>query len=124
MSIQLVPQKTQLEINLQKIDAPLVLVENCVKTAIANLNDSFNQFWSLPDDQIEEIMNNKGIEELQKIFEAHFRYANAFNSLLADRGITTPRAITAKPRDIEVNIETGYISLIPLSSNEDIIADP
>lgn len=113
MSIQLIPQKTQLEINLQKIDAPLVLVENCIKTAIVNLNDSFNQFWGLPDDQIEEIMNSKGIEELQKIFEAHFRYANEFNKLLQDRGIDNPRAIIVKPREISVD-SNGVISLIPL----------
>jgi hypothetical protein len=117
MSIQLIPQKTQLEINLAAIDAPLVLVENCVKTAIHNLNDSFSKFWNLPDDQIEEIMNSQGIEKLQSIFEAHFRYANEFNTLLENRGIDQPRAITSKPREITVD-QNGIISLVPLPTPE------
>lgn len=115
--ITIKPLKTQLEINLEKIDAPLILVENSIKAAIQNLNASYNFLWSLPDDQIEEIMNYKGIFELQRIFEAHFKYANGFNELLQDRGISEPRAITIKPRDFSIN-EDGVISLVPLTEPE------
>ena len=122
MSIQLIPQKTQLEINLAAIDAPLILVENCVKTAIHNLNHSFSKFWNLPDDQIEEIMNSQGIEKLQSIFEAHFRYANEFNTLLENRGIDQPRAITTKPREITVD-GNGIITLVPLPQPDAPVTD-
>lgn len=111
--ITITNSQTKLEENLQKIDAPLKHLENWTRNCIFSLNASFNAFWSLSDAEIEEIMNAKGIVELQEIFEAHFKYANGFNQLLEDRGISFPRAVTVKPREITVD-ENGVISLVPL----------
>lgn len=124
-NIKLTIEKSTLEKNLEKIEAPLLLVENCTKTAIHNLNDSFNAFWSLPDDQIEEILNYFGPLKVQEVFGAHFEHAVGFNKLLDSRGVggNWTRAITVKPREITMD-ENGVMSLVPLPVEETPIEDP
>lgn len=121
-NIKLTVEKTTLEKNLEKIEAPLILVENCTKTAIHNLNASFNAFWSLQDDQIEEILNYFGPLRVQEVFGAHFEHALGFNKLLDSREVAGVRAITVKPREIAMD-ENGVMSLVPLPIVEEIIEE-
>lgn len=111
--IKITSEKTTLEQNLERINTPLTLLENNVRSSIHNLNESFTVFWSLPDDQLEEVLNHKGYIEMERIFTAHNTYALSLNSLLEDRGIAYPRAITEKPRNIYMD-EEGKLRLAPL----------
>lgn len=122
-NIKLTIEKSTLEKNLEKIEAPLLLVENCTKTAIHNLNDSFNSFWSLPDDQIEEILNYFGPLKVQEVFGAHFEHAAGFNKLLDSRGVDGIRATTVKPREITMD-ENGVMALVPLPVPEEENPEP
>lgn len=120
--IHISPTKTQLEINLSNIDAPLSLLENNIRSAINNLNESFTNFWKLPDDQIEEILNYHGPVEMNNIFTAHYTYGVAMNTLLEDRGIDSPRAVLVKPREITMD-ENGKLRLVPIMV-EEILEEP
>lgn len=114
--IKLIPNKPQLENNLERIDAPIRRIENRVKACIHDLNESFNNFWKLPDDQINEILAFHGVQEITKIFTAHFEYGIAFNKLLEERGVATPRAILEKPRELEMI--DGVLKVVPLPEPE------
>ena len=115
--INITPQKTQLELNLERINEPIIRVENRIKACVHDLNESFNNFWNQSDEAINEILVFKGVEEITKIFEAHYQHGTAFNKILEDRGISEPRAVLVKPRDLTVNGQ-GNLELVPLPEPE------
>lgn len=112
--IIIAPSKDRLTRNLDWIEEPVLLAENAVKMAITNFNESMRRFWSLSDEEIEEIFNHHGLEGITRIFTAHYAYGSMFNQILADRGIQEPRVNLIRPRDYTVDAQTGRISLIPL----------
>jgi tRNA(Ile2) C34 agmatinyltransferase TiaS len=113
MIIQITNPKTQLEANLEKIDKPIRRIENRTKANIQDLNESFDAFWKLPDEEINEILTHKGIGEVTKIFTAHNEYGVSFNKLLEDRGIAGVRAVVVAPRELFVNDE-GNFQVVPI----------
>lgn len=117
--ITITPTKTNLEINLERVNSPLTILENNIKSAIHNLNESFNNFWNLSDEEINEIFSYHGIEGITGIFDSHLEHSNALNKILLDRGISEPRAITTKPRDITT--VDGVLKLVPLPVAEELI---
>lgn len=110
--IHISPLTSRLHDNLSKIDAPIKRIEKRITACINDLNESFNAFWSLPDDQINEILENLGIEGIQNIFKAHDTNGNFFNQLLESRGVSSPRTILVVPREIE--IINGNFQVVPL----------
>jgi hypothetical protein len=107
--------KTKLQENLENIEAPLQRIDTRTKANAEDLNQSLNTFWSLPDEELEEVLNFHGVKKIQAIFAAHEKYATSFNELLIDRGSIPIAQIGAK-KEIKIDTETGYISVVPLSS--------
>jgi hypothetical protein len=110
--IKLTPDQTQLQINLSKIDAPIKRIEKRIAACINDLDESFRTFWSLPDDQINEILEYHGIAGTQMIFGAHNANGVYFNQLLESRGVSSPRAILTTPRELQV--VDGNLRVVPL----------
>lgn len=121
MSIKLAKDKTLLESNLERIDEPLNLLVNKIVSAISDLNNSFNNLWSLSDPEIEEIANYLGPVRVQETFEAHYVTGTALNTILSLRGVDSPRAVVVKPRDFVVDPDTGVITLVPLPVPEPVV---
>ena len=119
--IKITPDQTTLQANLSKIDAPIQRIEKRIAACINDLNESFRTFWNLPDEQINEILKYHGIEETRAIFGAHNDNGAAFNKLLEDRGIASPRAILTAPRELEV--VDGHLQVVPLPQPE-AVAEP
>jgi hypothetical protein len=110
--IKLTPDQTQLQINLSKIDAPIKRIEKRIAACINDLDESFRTFWSLPNDQINEILEYHGIAGTQMIFGAHNANGTHFNQLLESRGVSSPRAILTTPRELQV--VDGNLRVVPL----------
>jgi hypothetical protein len=123
--IKIIPDPTTLDANLVRINKP---IDRIAKRTIANihdLNESFQAFWNLPDDQINEILNHHGIEATQAIFGVHNVNGAAFNKLLEDRGISTPRVILTAPRELQ--IVDGNLQVVPLPEPEvveEVVEEP
>lgn len=110
--IKILPQTSRLYQNLSKIDAPIKRIEKRVASSINDLNESFQSFWSLPDEEINEILEHHGIEGIQIIFGAHNANGTFFNQLLESRNISSPRAILTVPRELEV--VNGNFKVVPI----------
>ena len=115
--------KTKLQKNLENIEAPLNRIDTRTKANAEDLNQSLNAFWSLPDNELEEVLNYHGVEKVQAIFAAHEKYATSFNELLEDRGLGAIAQIGAK-KELSVD-ENGVFSVVPLPIIEEpIIEEP
>ena len=110
MNIQILPQKSTLEKNLEAINTPLTLIENSARSICHNLNHAMDIFWNLPDDELLEIMNSKGPVEMNKIFTAHARNAENMNLLSADRGVES-LAVIGMRKPVSFNDETGLFEI-------------
>jgi hypothetical protein len=104
--------KTKLQENLENIEAPLQRIDTRTKANAEDLNQSLNAFWSLPDNELEEVLNYHGVEKVQAIFAAHEKYATLFNELLSDRGCGAIALIGAK-RELTID-SNGVFSVVPL----------
>jgi len=114
--------KTKLQQNLENIEAPLNRIDTRTKASAEDLNQSLNAFWSLPDNELEEVLNFHGVEKVQAIFAAHEKYATAFNELLVDRGLSAIAQIGAKK---ELSIDSnGVFSVVPLVVVEPVVEEP
>jgi hypothetical protein len=111
--------KTKLQENLENIEAPLQRIDTRTKANAEDLNQSLNAFWSLPDNELEEVLNYHGVEKVQAIFAAHEKYATAFNELLSDRGLGAIAQIGAK-RELTID-SNGVFSVVPLAVVEEPI---
>jgi hypothetical protein len=123
--IKLTPDQTTLQANLSKIDAPIQRIEKRIAACINDLNESFRAFWNLPDEQINEILEYYGVEATQAIFGVHNVNGAAFNKLLEDRGISTPRVILTAPRELQ--IVDGNLQVVPLPEPEvveEVVEEP
>lgn len=106
--IQILPNRTTTEANLIAINEPIDRISARTVANIHDLNESFDKFWKLPDEQINEILAYHGAETIQAIFGAHNVNGAAFNALLESRGIAAPRAILTAPRQLTV-VDGGLI---------------
>ena len=114
--------KTKLQKNLENIEAPLNRIDTRTKANAEDLNQSLNAFWSLPDNELEEVLNYHGVEKVQAIFAAHEKYATSFNELLEDRGLGAIAQIGAKK---ELSIDAnGVFSVVPLVVVEPVVEEP
>ena len=114
--------KTKLQQNLENIEAPLNRIDTRTKANAEDLNQSLNAFWSLPDNELEEVLNYHGVEKVQAIFAAHEKYATSFNELLEDRGLGAIAQIGAKK---ELSIDAnGVFSVVPLVVVEPVVEEP
>ena len=127
MKIQITPIKSRLLENLEKIEAPIQRIENRTRANIDDLNQSFKFFWSLSDEEINEILAFHGAAEISSIFAAHHNYGVAFNQLLEDRGIASPRSSTVAPREliiIDGSLVVEPIAVIEPEPEPEIILEP
>jgi hypothetical protein len=113
--------KTKLQQNLENIEAPLQRIDTRTKANAEDLNQSLNAFWSLPDTELEEVLNFHGVEKVQAIFAAHEKYATAFNELLEDRGLSPIAQIGAR-RELSID-SNGVFSVVPLVL-EPVVEEP
>lgn len=110
--IKITKEKTSLELKLEQIDNHLVLVENYAKGIAQQLNASMDVFWGCNDDLLLQIVNEKGPEEMERIFEAHAENATAINNLLALRGIA-PIATIGMRKPLTLNEQGVFVLNYP-----------
>ena len=111
--VRLTLPKTKLESNLEYVEEPLTIIENCVRTAITNLNISYSRFWSMTDEDIQEVFDQFKLDGVMNILTGHYTTAVALNAIKSLRNIDGPDAIATKPRDFEVR-EDGSVVLVPI----------
>lgn len=111
--IKLTQDKTVLEQNLYRIEESLLLVDNYVRAAIMNLNQSYNALWNLPDDELLELLNFLGLAKSTEIFETHYKHAVGLNEIMDARGIIGDRAVCVMGRSLGVN-ELGEFIIAPV----------
>ncbi len=102
------------------IERPLLAMDEYLKLAAMQLNAALDTFWSFPEERICAILNDYGIEQVTAIFTAHAEKAGMLNALLASRGIE-PLARIGAARELQVDPETGVISLKPLPVPEPVV---
>ena len=95
------------------VDEPVRRIVDRVISNIHDLNEAFYAFWGQSDETINEILAHKGAIEITNIFTSHYESGVAFNKILEDRGISSPRAVLTKPRELTVN-EQGYLVVVPI----------
>jgi len=108
--------KTKLEENIEQIKEQISTSINIFSAAAVSLNNVLNCFWDHPDSELEEILNEMGIENLNQVFTSHNSAATSINSVLDNANHSGTRAITTAPREIVIDSATGRISVIPLTA--------
>jgi hypothetical protein len=111
--LNLILPKTSLENDLQMIEDSFTIITNYALASVHELNNILDKFWNLPDDRLLNILNSLGIEKVQNLFNTQDDYAQFFNSLLNNRGVSNVSAKTGKPRELIINNE-GLFELVPL----------
>jgi hypothetical protein len=109
--LQLTLPTTQLQVDLQSIEDSLVLITNRTLANVHELNGMLDRIWNLPDDRILTILNTLGPVQVQALFTAQTKYAEEFNGLLADRGITDVIAKSGQGRETIIN-DQGLFELV------------
>jgi hypothetical protein len=117
--------KQQIDIDIANIEASATTFLNAVNAAIHSLNNSYQVFWSLPDDRLTAVLQKLyDNNQLMPLFANHEYSAKALNEIKNrsnGEGIT---AIAVAAREFE--IVDGVVSLIikPVIEPEVIIEEP
>ena len=117
--------KQQIDIDIANIEASATTFLNAVNAAIHSLNNSYQVFWSLPDDRLTAVLQKLyDNNQLMSLFANHEYSAKALNEIKNrsnGEGIT---AIAVAAREFE--IVDGVVSLIikPVIEPEVIIEEP
>jgi hypothetical protein len=117
--------KQQIDIDIASIEASATTFLNAVNAAIHSLNNSYQVFWSLPDDRLTAVLQKLyDNNQLMPLFANHEYSAKALNEIKNrsnGEGIT---AIAVAAREFE--IVDGVVSLIikPVIEPEVIIEEP
>lgn len=119
--ITLHPPKTKKDQILSQIEETLDLATNQAKAIAYNINLSMDIFWNADDEILLEILNEKGVEEMQRIFTAHEENATNINKLLESRGVD-PICKIGMRRNLKVD-EAGIFS-IEYPVEEPVVEDP
>lgn len=104
--------KTPLQQNIESIESAANTAILAAASAVHALNNSFNVFWDLPDDELTELLQyllDQG--ELINVFRKHGESAVALNKILDDGEYTGIRAISEISRKFIIN-EFGKIVLV------------
>jgi hypothetical protein len=107
----MITNKTQTQKDIDQIEKLADNTIRALKAAVSSLNNSFDYFWSLPNDRLESVINEllvKGVFE--DIFEKHFKTATAFNNILASNGVMDIRCKSEIPKVMTFDVEGVKIS--------------
>jgi len=104
--------KTQLQQDLEKIQLDAVQSKEAIENAISKLNDAHRNFWNLPDDRLESVLQHMVDENLlDSVFMTHLNSATDLNKLATDLDLAK-RAIIGPSR--EFTVTDGVVALTPL----------
>jgi len=116
-------QKTTIQQNIESIESAANTAINATVAAVHALNNSHSVFWSLPDEELVELLQyllNEG--KLQEIFNEHYVAAVNLNQILDGGEHGGVRAIASVGRAFEVD-EFGTVTLVYPPIEEPIV-DP
>jgi hypothetical protein len=116
-----ITKKTTLQLNIEAIERSANTAVLAAASAAHSLNNSFNVFWNLPDDQLTELLQhlfNEGV--LMSIFQKHAEAAAMLNKILEDGEHTGVRAIDKITREFTID-ESGIVSLVVPPPPEPVI---
>jgi hypothetical protein len=107
--------KTKTVTNIEDIERSITAFSNAISSAAYMLNLSYNSLWNLPDDELEDVLNElSSNDNLQNLFEDHHFAANALNSIAEKIGIpNTTRAISAPAKQLNFD-DSGIITVTSL----------
>jgi hypothetical protein len=108
-----ITNKTQNEKNLDALEKRVNKATLALAQTANALNDAYNCVWSLPDEQLRELLqslldNNK----LQGVFDIHAQSAASINALLDAIDYNSVRAKEGAGR--EYTIVDGVVEIVPL----------
>lgn len=111
-------QKTSTTEHLLKLEKISAKTNQLVNAAIMSLNDGYKYLWSLPDDQLQSVLqalldNGKLVE----LFETHYFAATSLNGIQDASGVSGNRAIAVAGR--EFTVDNGTVTVIPLPEQEE-----
>ena len=110
--------KTQTELDIEKIEKSAENFGRSIESAIFNLNESYRMLWDLPDTELENVLNALSQNgRLQNLFEDHYFAATSLN-LIAEKigGISS---IASHSLGRELVTDNGYISVVPFVLNNE-----
>ncbi len=123
--MNLVKNKTQLDLNLEKVEESIRKVAMSLNSTAMSLNMGWSTVWELPDDQLKEILqylydNNK----FDDLLGLHHRAATSVNQLLDKVGSQIrAKDYAGKPYKIEnglVSIEYPPVPEIEISIEAEV----
>lgn len=104
--------KTQLQQDLEQIQLDAVQSEQAIENAISRLNDTHRNFWNLPDDRLESVLQHMvDADMLDSVFMTHLNSATDLNKLATDLELSK-RAIIGPSR--EFTVTDGIVTLTPI----------
>lgn len=104
--------KTQLQSDLNRIQAGIDKSEEVVGVAIDRLNQAHKEFWSFPDDRLEAVLQQLHDDNsLNDLFANHSGYAVDLNSLAENHTDIVKRARVGANR--EFTISDDIVTLTP-----------
>jgi hypothetical protein len=107
----MITNKTQTQKDIDQIEKLADNTIRALKAAVSSLNNSFDYFWSLPNDRLESVINELLVKVVfEDIFEKHFKTATAFNNILASNGVMDIRCKSEIPKVMTFDVEGVKIS--------------
>lgn len=104
--------KTQLQSDLNRIQAGIDKSEEAVEIAIDRLNQAHKEFWAFPDDRLEAVLQQlHNDNSLNDLFANHNDYAADLNSLAEKHTNIVKRARAVANR--EFTISNDVVKLTP-----------
>lgn len=116
--------KTKTVSNIEEIEKTIAAFSNAISSAAHILNMSYHALWSLPDDELEDVLNELSrSDKLQNLFEDHYFTANALNSIIGKiSGSSASIAINTPAKQLNFS-DSGIITVAPLVIQEESTED-
>ena len=110
--MKLTPKTKTLE-TIDKLENYILQTNKIISAAIININQGHKELWSLPDNEVEEVLQQL-LENgtLRQLFENHYICATYLNLIQDNTGSGGPRAI-AKAGKEYILTDEGKIKIVP-----------
>lgn len=101
--------KTQLEQDLDAIQAATDKTILVLSAASDSLNQTYKTFWNLPDDRLLAVLNYLGTEKVTEVFTEHNNTANALIASQEGQGV---QAINTPAKQLNV-VDGQFVIVYP-----------
>lgn len=110
--MNIITQKSQLELDLLSIEKSVEKATLSLAAASTALNNAYSSIWELPDDRLLNVLQWLVNEQkLQPLLDLHYASGTAVNTILDNVGHNGVRIITTVGRQFTID-EFGTVALV------------